>query len=182
MAIATDRSPAPLFLMLGDSLVAEFDWQRLIPKYTIRNYGVPGATTADLLSSLPGLKPHFGQAKLIMIMIGTNDLANEYYGLLKELKKVLIFLHRHFPGAEILTTSILPIRLPHVGQGSIVKLNGLIKELSRSTGSTYVDVHSRFCQAANGLFQADGVHLTPEGYELWARTLLEHIAFMLEND
>jgi len=32
------------------------------------------------------------------------------------------------------------------------------------------------------IFQEDGVHLTAAAYEIWTRALLEHIAFLVEDD
>lgn len=168
--------------MLGDSLVAGYSWQQRIPKFTIKNCGVPGATTHELLSSLPKLKTYYSSARMIMVMIGTNDLVMENYAFIEDLKKIIIFLTRNFPGSELLVNSLLPMHLPHLGKDTIPRINNLIADICGNTGSCYVDVHSRFLQGGGKFFQADGVHLTIEGYELWARTVLEHIAFLLEND
>lgn len=176
------RKPAPLFLMLGDSLVAGYSWQKRIPQFTIKNCGVPGATTHELLTALPRLKAYYSGSRLIMVMIGTNDLVMENYGFIEDLKKVVIFLTQNFPGSELLVNNLLPLQLPHLAKDAITRINTLIESICRTTGCCYVDVHSRFIQANGQLFQADRVHLTEEGYEVWARTLLEHIAFMLESD
>ena len=179
---STPRTPAPLFLMLGDSLVAGYNWQQRIPQFTIKNCGVPGATTDELLSSLPKLKTYYSSARMIMVMIGTNDLVMEHYGFIEDLKKIIVFLTQNFAGTEVLVNSLLPIHLRHLGKDTIPRINTQIAEICRKTGSCYVDVYSRFVQNSGNLFQLDGVHITEEGYQLWARTVLEHIAFMLEND
>lgn len=168
--------------MLGDSLVAGFDWQKRIHKFAVRNCGMPGATTHELLSTMPRLKSYYSSVRLIMLMIGTNDLVLGNYNFIEDLKKVILFLTHNYPGAELLVNSLLPMRLPHLGKNSVVRINGQIEALCRQTGSCYVDVYARFLLTEGPLFQADGVHITDAGYEIWARTLLEHIAFMLESD
>ena len=111
-----------------------------------------------------------------------NDLVMENYGFVEDLRKIIVYLTRNFPGTELLINSILPMHLPHLGKDTIPRINKTIAEICRTTGSCYVDVYSRFVQSSGTLFQADGVHLTDQGYQLWARTVLEHIAFMLDND
>jgi len=176
------ETAAPLFLMLGDSLVAGYNWQQRIPQFTIKNCGVPGATTDELLSSLPRLQSHFGSPRITMVMIGTNDLVMEHYCFIEELKGVIAFLTWNFPGTEVLVNSLLPMQLRHLAADTIPRINTLIAGICRTGGCSYIDVYSRFMQSEGTLFQADGVHLTEKGYDAWVRTVIEHIAFMREND
>lgn len=170
------------FLLLGDSLIADNDWQPRMPQFTLHNMGVAGANTRDLLMSLSDLKKQFPKAGIIMVMIGTNDIAVGNYRFTENLKKIAVTLSHEYPGAEILINSLLPIQIPGTGLSAIPLLNDTISGICRLTGSCYVDIFSRFEQSQEGLFQEDSVHLTTKGYELWARTVLEHIAFLVEDD
>jgi lysophospholipase L1-like esterase len=170
------------FILLGDSLIADNDWQPRMPQFTLHNLGVPGANTRDLLMSISGLKGQFSKAGIIMVMTGTNDLAVRNYSFTANLKKIVVTLSHEYPLAELLVNSLLPINLPHVGLSAIPLINDTIAEICRLTGSCYVDIFSRFQQAQGELFQEDGIHLSTHGYELWARTVLEHIAFLVEDD
>lgn len=170
------------FLMLGDSLIADNNWQQRMPQFTVHNLGVPGSNTRDLLMSLSALKHKYPRAGIIMVMVGINDLAVGNYRFTENLKKVVVTLSHEYPGAELLVNSLLPIQLPHLGLSAIPLLNDTIAGICRLTGSCYVDLFSRFEQAEGEMFQADGIHLTKEGYELWSRTVLEHIAFLVEDD
>jgi lysophospholipase L1-like esterase len=176
------RNSKASFLMLGDSLVADYNWQQRINNFSVINCGVPGATTHELLQSLPQVKAHCPSAELLLVMIGTNDIFMENYAFVEDLKKIIITLTREFPQAELLINSLLPMQLPHLGKNAVASMNEKIHIVCQETGSCYVDVYSRFTQSGGDLFQRDGVHITEAGYELWARTLLEHIAFLVEND
>lgn len=170
------------FLMLGDSLVAGFNWQSRIPHFSIRNCGIPGATSRELLETIPRLKKNYPSAQLIMLMMGTNDIIMNNYDFIDDLKKTMVFLINNYPGAELLVNSLLPMQYPGLGKKTVIGANTHIEILCRKTGACYVDVHAKFLRGGDALFQEDGVHLTEVGYELWARTVLEHIAFLLEND
>lgn len=169
-------------LFLGDSLVAAHNWQARMPSLKVENFGVPGATATDLLSSLPAIKTQVAHAEVLIVMIGTNDLLMGNANFLGQLKNILIQLHRDYPTAEILVNGLLPMDLPHLPNDSVTSLNSHIEALSMQTGSCFLDLHQRFLQSDKQLFQEDGVHITEAAYAIWERTLLEHIAFLIEND
>jgi lysophospholipase L1-like esterase len=169
-------------LLLGDSLVADHNWQTRMSSFKVMNFGVPGATAGDLLASLPAIKTRASHADVILVMIGTNDLlmGNDDYLLL--LKKILIQLNHDYPASEIVVNSLLPMTLPHLPQDTVTTLNSHIEALTMRTGCCFLDIHRRFVVDDQQLFQDDGVHLTDAGYVIWTRALMEHIAFLVEND
>ncbi|WP_228723400.1 GDSL-type esterase/lipase family protein [Desulfosediminicola flagellatus] len=171
-----------LFLMIGDSMIAGFDWQKRIPHFTIKNYGVPGATTSEILRSLPSLKSRHKSAEIILLMIGTNDVAQENFAFTEDLRKIIVYLAKAYPTAEIMVNSLLPMELPYLGKDAVSSVNNHIQTICRQTGSCFIDAYARFLNADTRLLEADGVHINNAGYELWTRTLLEHIAFLVEND
>ncbi|KJS02377.1 MAG: hypothetical protein VR65_05535 [Desulfobulbaceae bacterium BRH_c16a] len=169
-------------LLLGDSLVADYDWQSHMSSFKVQNFGVPGAMTANLLASLPEIKALVEYADVIMIMIGTNDLLSGNDDFLQTLKTVLIQLSHDYPSAEILVNSLFPMDLPHLPSNSVASLNCHIEALTMRTGCCFLNTHRRFVYSDKQLFQEDGVHITAAAYSIWTRALLEHIAFLIEND
>ncbi len=169
-------------LLLGDSLVADNDWQRRMPKYQTYNFGTPGEMTADLLSYLPDIKDQQHQADVIMLMIGTNDLLVGNFEFIHALKKIVVQINELYPRAELLLCSILPMQLPHLPYNTVSSLNSHIEALTMQTGCCFLNIHERCSNSDKEIFQFDGVHLTEEAYEIWTRTLLEHIAFLIEDD
>ena len=169
-------------LFLGDSLVADNDWQARMPFFKVDNLGVPGATATDLLASLPAIKTRATGADVIILMIGTNDLLGGNDDYLTQLKDILIQLSHDHPTAEILVNSLLPMDLPHLPDNAVSSLNTHIEAMTMRTGCCFLDMHKRFVNSEKQLFQEDGVHLTAAAYAIWERSLLEHIAFLVEND
>ena len=169
-------------LLLGDSLLADHDWQARLPSYKVENLAVPGAQAPDLLGSLATLSSPTRVPEIIVVMIGTNDLLQDNDLYLQQLKQILINLSNTYPAAETLVCSLLPMDLPHLPANAVSSLNHHIEALTMRTGCCFLDLHKRFLGAKKPLFQEDGVHLTAAGYAIWERALLEHIAFLVEND
>jgi len=182
MFARTSQAATTSFLFLGDSLIADNNWQRRIPSWKVLNFGVPGATVDDLLASLPNLRGRVDSPAVILIMIGTNDALGGQFEFVGDLRRIVVQLNRDFPTAEIIVTSLLPMRLSFPGIAEIATINADIRAMTMQTGSCYLDVCTRFNQSDADLFREDGVHLTPQAYEIWARTLLEHIAFLIDHD
>jgi len=169
-------------LFLGDSLVADHDWQARMPGYKVVNLGVAGATASDLLASLPDIKQKIQYTDMILIMVGTNDVLDNNFEFINTLKKIFVQLSHDFPCAEILVNSLFPMKLAFMSDYTIPNLNSHIEAFTMQTGCCFLDSYQRFNDSNQVIFQEDGVHLTKAAYEIWTRALLEHIAFLIEND
>ena len=171
------------FLFLGDSLVADNNWQLRIPFCKVYNCAVSGSTSQDLLDSLPETARRVPVPAAVLIMVGTNDILAERYAFVDTIRKIIVQVSTIFPSAEIIITSLLPMNLPFLAEDTISRLNDHIEAVTIQTGCCYLDVHKKFLQSKDrDLFQDDGVHLTAQAYEIWTRTLLEHVSLLIEND
>lgn len=169
-------------LFIGDSLIAGYNWQSRIPQWKTETLGVPGATAQDILKLLPNITVP-APPDVILLMVGTNNLYKEDYDFTEALKAVIQFCNQQYPEAEILLNNIFPMTLDHLSPETIETVNEHIKRIAIQTGCCLLDMHRRFTvNSANKLFQDDNIHLTDAGYELWSRTILEHIAFLIESD
>ncbi len=169
-------------LLVGDSLVADNDWQPRMRPHKVQNFGVPGATTRDVLNMLPHIKKRTELVDVVMVMVGTNDLLSDNYQFVQTLKKIVIQLRKDYPLAEILVNNLFPMHLPHLPHNAITSFNTHIEAITMQTGCCYLDTHIKFLNSEAAVFQGDGVHITEAAYEIWARNLLEHIAFLIEDD
>jgi lysophospholipase L1-like esterase len=169
-------------LLLGDSLVADNNWQRRMPRYKVINMGEPGAIASDLLGSLAETKKKQPHADVVMVMIGTNDLLCGNQNFIKTLREISLQLAKNYPLADTLISALFPMNLPQLPGDTIAQLNAQIRTASTETGSIFLDTHQRFVQSTERIFQDDGVHITEDAYEIWARMLLEHIAFLVDED
>ncbi len=169
-------------LLLGDSLVADYEWQRRMNLLKVQNFGAPGATASDLMGMLPHIKQKTTAVDIVMVGVGTNDLLSENYTFIQTLKKIIVQLRKDYPLSDILINSLFPMHLPHLPNDTISSFNTHIEAITTQTGCCFLDTHSKFLKSDAAIFQNDGVHITEAAYEIWAQTLLEHIAFLVEND
>ena len=168
-------------LFLGDSLLADFNWQERITHFTVINLSIPGETAQGLLNRLPTIQEQVTDPHIILIMTGTNNLLMEDYNFSRTIRKIVVYLSRCYPAADIIINSLVPIQIPWLNKKEIKRVNSTMEALSLKSGCCFLDMYAKF-STRNGLFQADGIHFTETGYNLWARSILEYIAFLLEDD
>ncbi len=169
------------FLFLGDSLIADYNWQERMPHFKIINQGVPGETAQGLLNRIPSITESVENPEMILLMIGTNNLIIEDYSFLDSLRQIIVALTTKYPATEVITNSLLPIQLPWVDMDMLKRLNDMIEPMTQQTGSCYLNMFNKF-KPTPEFFQSDGVHLQAKAYELWSKNILEFVSFLIEDD
>lgn len=168
------------FLFLGDSLIADFDWQARMHHFKILNYGVQGETAQGLRNRIPAMTEDLEPPELILVMIGTNNLIIEDYSFLDTLRQIIVQLTSRYPTAEVIINSLLPCQLPWISMEALERINQDIEAMTQRTGSCYLDMFSKF-KPNSDFFQNDGIHLTSKAYDLWSKSILEFVAFLIED-
>lgn len=168
------------FLFLGDSLIADFDWQERMHHFKIINYAVPGETALGLFDRIPSITKAVKSPEIIILMIGTNNLIIEDYSYLETLQRIIVQLTSHYPTTDIITNSLLPFQLPWLNQQSLENLNSQVEAVTMKTGCCYLDMFSKL-KPTPDFFQRDGIHLTSKSYDLWSKSILEFVSFLVED-
>ena len=165
---------AEKFLFIGDSLIEYFNWQARYPDREVLNYGIAGETAEGLLARLPNILARAQSPDLVMIMTGINNVAMEDYGFLFTYEKIISRLRETYGQATITIISLLPVDLFFLGD-AIPRINDRLKDIAQKNKILYLDLYPLFIdknsRAITSYFEADGVHLSAEGYEIWARAL-----------
>jgi lysophospholipase L1-like esterase len=170
------------FLLLGDSLIAGYDWQARMPSFKVYNYGLPGEHIQDLLNRLPSVEKTVQSPDIILVMSGINNVIAEDYVFIDILRKIVIRLSNAYPNAEIILNSLPHIRISLLVDDAIRHLNSYIETVSRESGCCYLDNFVKYSNNNMEIFLPDGIHLSDETYELWTRSFLEYVSFLLEDD
>lgn len=164
--------PINSIIMVGNSLTAGGNWKVLFPDIAIENFGIPGDSTYGVLFRTPQIiekKP-----SKIFLLISVNDLRigclNEQ--IIDNYKKILYTFKSNLPNTKVYIQSMLPTNGKVRDNDQIKNVNIEIKKLAMSTNHVYIDMYDKFLESGKTTIDPkltyDGIHLTNEGYLLWA--------------
>lgn len=158
---------------VGDSITEGGDWAALFPGVPVRNYGVSGDRSDGVLARAGQVTA--ARPARIILMIGTNDLANGYTPatIATNVSQVLALWKTALPQTQLVVESLLP-RQPEF-DGRIRDLNARLEQAARANGAGWIDIHTPFLSGADRLdptVTEDDLHLTPPGYARW-KTIIE---------
>ncbi|MDL2221197.1 SGNH/GDSL hydrolase family protein [Parabacteroides sp. OttesenSCG-928-N08] len=178
---------SPTVVFMGNSITDA--WPGIAPSFfTDNNYvgrGISGQTSEQMLvrfrSDVINLRP-----KVAVILAGTNDVAqnNGYIAPEHTMENIISMVELAKANAiRPVLCSILPAyefgwRPGLEPAGKIVALNRMIRAYAEANDIIYVDYHTVLKDERNGLPESlakDGVHPTPEGYEIMAKLVQEGI-------
>jgi lysophospholipase L1-like esterase len=127
-------------------------WDRLYAPRHAFNFGVHGDMTQNVLWRLNNMDISNLKPKVAVVLIGTNNLANNPHEIADGIKEILGNTQEFFPGVKIILVSILP--------------NGRANDKMMQVNSpTLPDgtIDSSFTGLAS-----DHLNLTAAGYQIWA--------------
>jgi lysophospholipase L1-like esterase len=190
-----ERQPQVLFL--GDSITHYFggdpvapyrrgeeSWKKYYEKRNALNLGFGWDRTENLLwriqhGELEGVSP-----KLIVILIGTNNLeTNTADEIAEGVSLICDEVHRRMPASKVLLLGLIP-RSPHPDErrAKLAEVNQRIAKLDGRDGFTYLDVGSIFLKP-DGLLPVelmyDYLHPTWKGYAIFAEAIEPTVARLL---
>jgi lysophospholipase L1-like esterase len=164
--------PATDIVMLGDSITHEGLWEEYFPHYNLRNRGIGGDTTQDILDRLPAI--YALQPQRLFLLIGINDInmGIKPVQTFANYEQILISLRQHLPAIKIYVQSILPVAAawPMANNTAVKKYNVQVERLAVQHGCTYIDLYKSFSDTQGNLkaeLSNDGIHLTYAGYVSW---------------
>jgi len=132
---------------------------------------------AHLLWRLDHIDCEGARAKLIVLMIGSNDGACNFSSqdVAAGVGAVVARLRAKLPQTKILVMSLLPRGdRPKGQQQAFTKINPIIAKLADGKDVFYLDICGKYFgehNLVNPALLGDLVHPTSKGYEIWAQTM-----------
>ncbi len=185
-------------LFLGDSITALWDktapgvWSRHFAPRKAANFGIGGDRTQNLLwridhGELDGIKP-----KVVVVMIGTNNLPWQLEDqILEGIKAVIDRVRAKLPDSKILLLGLTPRGLNRDTHQAttppdprIKALNARLAKLEDAPKLRYLDLGPALLDEAGQLLQAnqpDFLHLSRKAYQAWADAMEPILWEMMEG-
>jgi lysophospholipase L1-like esterase len=180
-------------IFLGDSITQGWEgsgkdaWAKHFGSLKPMNAGIGGDRTEHVLWRLDNGNIKGIQPKLAVIMIGTNNSrTNTSEQIADGIKAIVAKLREKLPETKILLLAIFPrgadnndaLRKTNTGA------NEIVKSLDDGKHVFYLDIGPKFLTADGVLekkIMPDLLHLSPEGYEIWATSILPKLNELLAN-
>ncbi len=165
----------------GSSSIRLWNLKKSFPDDTYWNVGFGGSEIRDSTLFVNRLiKPY--KPKTIIFYAGDNDVANgrKPEQLLHDFAEFTESIHTLLPRTKIVFISIKP----SIKRESLIekqmKANLLIRQYcEQDKRLAFVDISSLMYsddgKLIPSLFVKDGLHLSPEGYELWSKAIAPHL-------
>jgi lysophospholipase L1-like esterase len=162
-------------VMLGDSLTFRTDWNRLLNRNDVKNCGINGDTTRDILrrmDTIIRLKPEYCFA-----MAGINDISlgipvrEIFHNYTLIIGKLMDNGIRPVIQSTLFVTGILIES--EVINGQVRRLNQKLKEFAVRNAIPFIDLNQTMSDEQGLLseYAVDGIHLSQKGYLAWSRIL-----------
>ncbi|MFA9477255.1 GDSL-type esterase/lipase family protein [Phycisphaerales bacterium AB-hyl4] len=171
---------SPVVVMIGDSITREGEWREMLPEIPVANRGIGGDTTQGVLDRLNDSLDT--SPEWVFVMIGINDLDHgiPVSTVVANIQTILSTIQAS--GAAPVFQSTLhvgPVRPPSTNE-KIAQINDAVRQFCQQSGIAFIDLNASL--APNGSLELpytiDGVHLTGEGYTIWAEEVRRHIGPM----
>ena len=191
------RSARVDLLFLGDSITnnwctsAPILWSRYYGRRRAANFGVNGDRIQHLLWRLENGELDHLQPKVVVLLIGTNNVGRETDGswrnsnaeVIAGVKAVVVQIRAKLPASKILLLALFPrgtIDSPE--RSRVALINTVIAKLDDGRMVRFLDIGPQFLDADGQLPKTvtpDLLHLTEAGYQIWADAMEPALAEML---
>ncbi len=181
-------------LFVGDSITQGWEgagrevWETFYGDRKAVNIGIGGDRTQHVLwrlenGNIEGLSP-----KVTVVMIGTNNSGldrNTTAEMLEGVTAVVERIGEKLPDTKILLLGIFP-RSRHFDEqrGKITQVNQALRLLDDGERVHFLDFGHVFLDPDGSIperLMPDALHLSPEGYRLWAEAMEDELAALLRD-
>ncbi len=171
-SILIKSPPRARIVMLGNSITAGGDWNKLLGRSDIRNAGQGGHLSGQMLWLLDTCVIS-ARPELCFIMAGINDLFNRLPISLIHANQVEIIERLKANNIRPIVQSTLYVHGRDELNMQIKEVNNLIEKYCKDNGISYIDLNLSLSdeKGLKAEYTTDGTHLNAIAYQKWAEVL-----------
>lgn len=159
-------------LLIGDSLLAQENWNKSLSRNDLKNDAFGGAITQQILWNIERGEL-VSNPKIVVIDGGINDLLSGVptQRILSNYQKIIEVLRKR--NIKIIAHLILYTVDNEDINKEVFVLNYLLKEYFESQKIEFIDMNLQLSDSKKlqSNFSIDGIHLKKEAYKIWANEL-----------
>ncbi len=180
-------------VFLGDSITRSWEaegaeaWKEYYGKRKAANFGISGDQTQHVIwridnGNFDGIEP-----KLIIIVIGTNNVGHNTPGEVAEAMEVIVKrLRIKLPRSKLLLLGIFPrgVRADDELREANADASRLFSKLADNRMIQYMDIGQKFLEKDGTLspkIMPEALHPNAKGYRIWARAIEAKVAELMEE-
>ena len=161
-------------------------WNQYFAPLKAANFGIAGDTTQGVLWRMQNGELDGFQAKLIVLMLGTNNINRNGNADIAAGDRAIVneFLKRQ-PTAKVLILGVFPrgAAPDNPFRASIREINGHLKTMADDQRVFFLDIGDKFLTPDGTLTPEvfpDGLHPNELGYRIWANAILGRVRQLLQ--
>jgi len=179
-------------IFIGDSITHGWEgkgkavWEKYYTKRNAVNLGIGGDRTQHVLWRLDNGNIKNISPKVAVVMIGTNNSGNGRNSaeeMIDGVTAVIEKLRAKLPKTEILLLDIFPRgQRINAQRGKILQVNQVLSRLDSRPHVTFLRIGQNFVSPDGSIakdIMPDFLHLTPNGYEIWAKSIEPTLARLM---
>ncbi len=166
-------------IFIGNSITNYHEWWEAFDNAKIKNRGVSGAVSDEVVANLGSLVG--GQPEKVFLMIGTNDLGksgiNNAAHVATNVRIIVKFIQGVSPDTEIYVQSILPSTSGTRTLELEQETNAALRDICTETGATYIDLWDLLLPIATNSndYSLDGLHCSAPAYRTWCKAIAKYV-------
>lgn len=157
-------------------------WNKYFKPMGAVNFGMAGDRTEHLLWRITEGGQLRVNPRVVVLQIGTNNIHTKEYSseqIAEGVKRILDEIREQLPDTKILLLGLLPRSWGEWDGANVLDINSIISGYADKEHIFYFDPGAELPNARDTALFRDGIHLTPEGYEVFSKELLPEIEALL---
>jgi len=164
-------------------------WNANFAPLKAANFGIAGDTTQGVLWRMQNGELEGFKAKLIVLMLGTNNInRNPVDDIVDGDRLIIEEFRKRQPQAKVLVLGVFPRngRQPDQTAGlrsTITEINSKLAKLADNKQVFYTDIGPKFLTADGTLtpeIMPDGLHPSAKGYQIWADAIIGQVKTLMK--